>query len=126
MNTFNAIGNTTKDAELRYTPSGKAVANFGLAINKKYGEKETTLFLNCVVWGKLAELQIAKGTRIGITGELEPKEWTDREGKKHSSIEVRVEKIDFLSAKKESSESGNPQVSQDDEDIQIPGEEEMF
>jgi single-strand DNA-binding protein len=107
------IANTTRDVDLKYTPSGTAVANFSIASNRKYtanGEtKEDVSYFDCVVWGKLAELcaeYVKKGDRVGIEGRLQQRRW-ETDGKKSSKVEIVVENIQFLSNKGNSQSSDN-------------------
>src|SRR4030043_220877 len=91
------IGNLTKDVELRYIPTGTPVANFGIATNKKYGEKEEVFFGDCVAWGKLAETcskYLSKGSKVLLEGRLVTESWTS-EGKKQSKVKIVAEVIRF-------------------------------
>lgn len=120
------IANTTRDVELKSTPSGASVANFSIASNRKYkaGDetKEEVSYFDCVAWGKLAELcekYVKKGDRVGIEGRLQQRRW-ETDGKKSSKVEIVVENIQFLSNKNKSqvgdnSSSGDNPFS--DEDI---------
>lgn len=99
------IANTTRDVELKITPSGASVANFSIASNRKYkaGDetKEEVSYFDCVVWGKLAELcekYVKKGDKVGIEGRLQQRRW-EADGKKASKVEIVVENVQFLSNK---------------------------
>lgn len=99
MNQLNAIGNIGKDCEIRYTPSGHAVANFTLALTSGYGEKAVTSWLNCQLWGERAEKltnMLTKGTRIGVTGELTNRPYTSKDGAQKYSLELRVSDVTLL------------------------------
>lgn len=103
LNKVFLIGRLTRDPELRYTIGGKAVATFGLAVNREYiskGErKEDTCFLNLVVWGKQAEIcaeYLKKGNLIFVEGRLQYRSWETEDSEKRSIIEVRAERIQFL------------------------------
>ena len=97
------IGNLTKDPELRYTPSGTAVANLRLAVNSSYkaqdgSRKEETCFVTIVVWSKQAELcnqYLKKGRSIFVEGRLIYRQW-EAEGKTRSTMEVRADRVQFL------------------------------
>jgi len=99
------IGNLTKDPELRYTPNGTAVANFRLAVNRKFkdrsGEfKEDTCFVTVTAWDKQAETcnqYLQKGRQVFVEGILQSRSWDTPDGKKRSTIDVRAERIQFLS-----------------------------
>jgi len=94
-NNITLVGNLTKDPELRFTANGRAVASFGIAVGRRYqvnGEwKEQTSFFNVSVWGDLGEnaaASLSKGNRIVVTGRLEQREYTTREGDKRTAIDV--------------------------------------
>jgi len=96
MNSVNLIGNLTRDPELRYTSSGKAVCNLSIAVQDNYN-KDKAHFLNCTAWGKTGEVidkYFSKGTKIGITGRLSQDTW-EKEGKNYSAIKVIIESFDF-------------------------------
>lgn len=99
------IGNLTKDVELRYTPQGTAVANLRLAVNRKFKDKnqelkEEVCFITAVAWDKQAETcnqYLHKGSPIFVEGRLQSRSWEDSAGQKRNVIEVRAERIQFLS-----------------------------
>ncbi len=99
------IGNLTKDPELRYTPHGTAVANIRIAVNRKFkdrsGElKEDTCFVTVTAWDKQAEIcnqYLKKGRQIFVEGILQSRSWDAPDGQKRSTIDVRAERIQFLS-----------------------------
>lgn len=102
MNTLNAIGNLGKDADIRYTPNGDAVAQFSFALTSGYGDKQITSWLNCNIWGKRAETlapMLLKGTKIGITGELTNRPYKAKDGTEKYSLEVRINDVTLLGAK---------------------------
>src|SRR5213082_2065006 len=90
------VGNLGKDPEVRYTPSGQAVANFTIATNENWTDKqgqkqERTEWHRIVVWGKPAELcgeYLSKGRQVYIEGRLQTREWTNKEGAKQFTTEV--------------------------------------
>ena len=105
MNKIELTGRITKEIELRYTQSNKAVGNFSLAVNRKFknqnGEYEAD-FINCIVFDKLAETikeYVKKGDLIGVCGRLQVRNYTDKDGNKKYITEVVVEEIDFLQSK---------------------------
>ena len=80
-NTVTIAGNLTRDPEIRFTPNGQATANFGIAVNRTWTDrqsqerKESTSFFDVVAWGGLAEnaaTSLAKGTRVVVTGQARP------------------------------------------------------
>ena len=104
LNKVFLIGNLTRPPELRYTPSGTAVADVRLAVNRSYttqsGEKrEDTCFLTVVVWGKQAEScgeYLDKGSPILVEGRLQTREWEGKDGQKRTVIEVVAERVQFM------------------------------
>ncbi|WP_438616750.1 single-stranded DNA-binding protein [Myxococcus llanfairpwllgwyngyllgogerychwyrndrobwllllantysiliogogogochensis] len=104
LNKVMLIGNLGADPELRATPGGKAVANMRLATTDtwtdKAGEKrERTEWHRIVVWGKLAELchqHLTKGRQVFVEGQLQTREWTDKENRKNFTTEVIATQVTFL------------------------------
>ena len=107
MASFNRVilaGNLTRDPELSYLPNGTAICKFGLAANRKYrdrdgNQKEDVCFVDLSAFGKQAELinqYMAKGRQILIEGRLNFRQWTDKEGKNKSKLDVVVENFTFL------------------------------
>jgi single-strand DNA-binding protein len=99
------IGNLTKDPDLKYTPQGTAVCNFRIAVNSKVksgGEmKDEALFISVVVFGKQAESAgqyLAKGRQVLVEGRLQERSW-EKDGQKHSRMEVVANSVRFLSRK---------------------------
>jgi single-strand DNA-binding protein len=124
------IGNLTKDPELRYTPQGTAVASFRIAVNskiKQQGElKDETLFIGVVVFGKQAESAgqyLSKGRSVLVEGRLQERSW-EKDGQKHSRMEVVASSVRFLSKKTGAAETGDSSLRAVDsaEDIAPPEE----
>lgn len=99
------IGNLTRDVEVRYLANGTAVSDVSLAVNESYkgkdGQKvDSTVFVECTLWGKTAELAgqyLAKGKPVMFEGRLKLDQWDDKEtGKKRSKLGVIVESMQFL------------------------------
>lgn len=98
------VGRLGQNPEVRYTPSGAAVANFSVATNETWTDKngqkqERTEWHRIVVWGKLAELcqqYLAKGRQCYVEGRLQTREWTDKDGQKKYSTEVQAQTVQFL------------------------------
>ena len=98
------IGNLGADPEVRFTPSGQAVANFRIATSENWTDKqgqkqERTEWHRIVVWGKTAEHcgeYLAKGRQVYVEGRLQTREWTDKEGKKNYTTEVVATAVTFL------------------------------
>lgn len=102
MNAWNFVGNLGKDAETRYLQSGDPVVSFSVGVKSGYGEKATTTWARCAMFGKRAESvsqYLTKGQLVGISGEVTLREWNDKEGQKRSSLEVRVNDLTLLGKK---------------------------
>lgn len=105
LNKVMLIGNLTRDPELRYTTSGAAVCELGLAVNRKYvmnnQEKEETTFIDIIVWNKQAEScskYLQKGKSVFIEGRLKLDNWETKDGEKRSKMRVVAERVQFLSS----------------------------
>jgi len=101
-NNVTVVGNVTRDPELRFTPSGQAKANFGIAVNRRWQNRQTqeweeaTSFFNVVCWGDMGENvgeSIQKGARILVTGRLEQRSWESPDGEKKSSVDIIADEI---------------------------------
>ncbi|GFO53528.1 single-stranded DNA-binding protein [Geomonas sp. Red276] len=119
LNKVMLIGNLGKDPEVRYTPSGTAVASFSLAtsdrIKNKSGEwEEKTEWHNITLWGRTAEIAgeyLSKGKTIYIEGRLQTRKWQDRDGKDRYTTEIVGEKMQMLSGKGEGGQGGGQRSS---------------
>ena len=108
------IGNLGRDPEMRYTPGNVAVCNFTVATNDRWKDKsgqmqERTEWHRIVVWGRQAEIAkeyLAKGRSVYIEGSLQTREWTDKEGGKRTTTEVRAERVQFLGGRGEGAPRG--------------------
>jgi single-strand DNA-binding protein len=105
LNKVMLIGNLTRDPQVRFTPNGQAVANFGLATSRTWmpkdgGEKqEKPTFHNIVAWGKLAEIcqkYAHKGDKMYVEGRIESRDWKDKEDKPRTTVEIVAENLMFL------------------------------
>jgi single-strand DNA-binding protein len=102
------MGNLTRDVEMRHTSGNNAVAQIGLAVNRRYttgdGEKrEETTFVDCEAWGKTAETMakyLAKGRPVFIEGRLKLDQW-EKDGQKFSKLRVVIENFQFIGGKPE-------------------------
>lgn len=100
------IGNLTRDPEVRYTPKGTSVCNFGIAVNRKYKQgddvKEEVMFINVAVFGKQADTcgqYLNKGSSVLVEGRLQERRWETEDGQKRSKYEVVAQTVRFLSRK---------------------------
>ena len=99
MNKVILIGRLTRDPELRFTPSGKAVATFSIAVNRPYSKEKEADFFNVVVWGKSAENcanYLAKGRLVGLDGRLQSRSYETQTGEKRYVTEVIADQVEFL------------------------------
>ena len=107
MNTVIMIGRLTKDPELRYIPnSGKAVANFDIAVDRPFSKEKETDFFKVQVWGKMAENcanYLAKGSQAGIRGRIQNRSY-EVNGQKRYATEIIAEEVQFLGTKGEKKE----------------------
>ncbi len=101
-NNVDLTGNATRDPELRFTPSGQPVATFGLAVNRRWQNRQTqqweeaVSYFDIVCWGQLAENvaeSITKGTRLMVTGRLDQRTWETQEGDKRSKVEIVADEV---------------------------------
>ena len=108
LNSVTLMGRLTRDPELKHTQSGTAVVSFTLAVDRDFksadGTKETD-FIDCVAWRNTAEFvskYFSKGKMAVVSGRLQIRDWTDKEGGKRRSAEVVVDNIYFGESKKTS------------------------
>ena len=104
MNKWIGMGRLTRDPEVRYSQSGSAVANFSVAIDRRYKrDGETTAdFFNCTAFGKTGEFvekYLRKGLKVVIEGELQNNNYEDKNGTKHYSVQIIVNQIEFAESK---------------------------
>jgi single-strand DNA-binding protein len=104
LNKVMIIGNLGRDPEMRYTPSGKPVTSFSVAVSRSWvkpeGERtETTDWFNVVAWGRLAEIcsqYLTKGSLVYVEGRLETRSWEADNGQKHYRTEVVASDVNIL------------------------------
>ncbi len=106
INKVMITGNLTRDPELRQTPAGTQVLNFGVAVNDRRKNQQTgewedyPNFVDCVVFGNRAEPLsrfLGKGSKVAVEGKLRYSAWEDKEGKRRSKLEVVVDDVDMMS-----------------------------
>jgi len=133
LNLVALTGRIGKDPEVRYTGGGTAVANTRMAVTRrrkgKDGERQDDItWVTLVFWDKLAELvsnYVAKGSQIAVRGELQVRQWDDKQGQKRESTEVRVHDLTLLGGRGTSSqatvkEGGMAPAMDDFQDDDIP------
>lgn len=118
LNNVVLIGRLARDPEMRYTPQGKPVGGFVLAVDRPFpnqqGEREAD-FLDVVVWGKLAETcanHLSKGRLVAVSGRIQTSSYQDKAGNRRKAVEVVAETVRFLD---------RPQAAQPEEEV---GDEE--
>lgn len=105
MNKVILAGRLTKDPEIRYTQTGKAVASFTLAVNRRFSkdkENKTADFIPIVIWDKLAEVcgnYLNKGSQVLIEGRIQIRNYDGKDGKKHYITEVIAQELEFMGSK---------------------------
>lgn len=107
LNRIILIGRLTKDPELKYTPSGKAVCTFTLAVDRRF--EKATDFVNIIVWNKMGETcanYLSKGKLAAVDGELHLRSYETKDGRKATATEVIADQVRFLSPK--TAENGRP------------------
>lgn len=112
LNRVVLVGRLTRDPDLRYTPSGVAVANFNIAVNRPFsnqqGEREAD-FINCVAWRRQAENLanfMKKGSLIGVDGRIQTRRYEGQDGKMVYVTEVVADSVQFLEPRSSSQERG--------------------
>ena len=123
MNNLNATGRIGQDAKLSYTANKDAILNFSLPLTAGYGDKATTTWLNCNLWGKRAEIlapMLLKGTQIGITGEISQRSYKAKDGTEKTSLECRVSDVTLLGSKSDKPSKKLDVVDSFDDSESIP------
>ena len=132
MNSWSFTGNLGRDAEQRYTQSGDSVVSFSVGVKAGFGDKATTTWANCSMFGKRGESvapYLKKGALVGISGELNNRVYQDKEGQKRYSLDVRVSDLTLLGGKQSGDSApsqpqrnaqGAPRTSIENMDDEIP------
>ena len=119
LNKVMIIGNLGRSPEMRYTPSGRAVASFSVAtsrswVNAEGVRREETEWFNVVAWGNLAEIckqHLTKGQQVYVEGRLQTRGWEDQSGKKHYRTELVANEMIILGERKSAEASEETQKS---------------
>ena len=107
MNVIALMGRLTRDPEVKFGQSGKAYGRFSIAVNRQY-QKDEVDFINCVAFGKTAELigeYFRKGQQIGVVGRLQMNQYETANGEKRTTYDVIVDSFDFVGNKNDNQES---------------------
>lgn len=118
MNQVILIGRLCADPDLRVTNNGTAVANFTLAVDRRFSKEKQADFINIVVWKAQAEncaKYIAKGSQVAVEGRLQVRKYQDKEGNNRTATEVIANSVQFLDTR-------TRQVSEDSFDDSVIGE----
>jgi single-strand DNA-binding protein len=123
LNKVMIIGHLGKDPEMRYTPSGRPVTTFNVATSRSWntsdGERRTeTEWFNVVAWGSLAEIcnqYLTKGRQVYVDGRLQSRNWEDKDGNKHSSVEIVANEMIMLGSRADSEDPTGDDDSNEDE-----------
>lgn len=102
LNHITVMGRLTRDPELKTTPNGISVTSFNLAVDRDF-EKGKTDFIDCIAWRNTAEFicrNLTKGRMAIISGRLQVRDWTDKEGKTRKAVEVIADNVFFGDSKK--------------------------
>ncbi len=112
LNRIDIMGRLTKDPELRRTNSGKPVTSFTLAVDRDFAKGEVD-FIDCVAWNNTAEFvgsYFEKGRMAIVSGRLQFREWTDKNGNKRRNAEVIADNVYFGDSKKDAAPSGESKL----------------
>lgn len=134
LNKVQIIGHLGKEPEMRYTPSGKPVTTFTVAVSRSWntvdGERHNeTEWFNVVAWGNLAEIckqYLTKGQQVYIEGRLQTRRWEDKEGGKHNSVEVVANEMMMLGERREHNDRTQPAPDATSEENNMETNEDEF
>ncbi len=119
MNIFTCTTRCYKDAEQRYTPGGDSIVTFKGAVDAGFGNSKTTSWIKFTMWGKRGESvlpYLKDKTQVCVSGELANREYTDKEGQKRYSLEVRVNELTLIGSKPDSGNRPQSESSGDQSD----------
>lgn len=117
------LGNLGRDPEMNYTPDGTAVTKFSIAVSKKVKDAEETTWFNCVAWRGLAEMlskHLRKGQMVFVQGDLNVRQYTTKDGRSGTSLDVTVDKFQFAGSAKREDNALTPQSDDVLEDLDHP------
>ena len=127
LNRVTLVGRLTKDAELRRTGSGKAVASFTLAVNRNFktGDGQEADFINIVAWGKVAENTAnycSKGSLVSVDGRLQTRNYENNQGQKVFVTEVVADSVQFLDTRTSNIQSADSPKQDNKQGVYVPNE----
>ena len=128
LNKVQIIGHLGKEPEMRYTPSGKPVTTFTVAVSRSWntldGERHNeTEWFNVVAWGNLAEIckqYLTKGQQVYIEGRVQTRRWEDNEGVKHTSFEIVASEMMILGDRREGAQTNHTNEVVSPEEDEFP------
>lgn len=120
MNKIILVGNIVRDIEIKYMPSGSALATTGIATNRKFKKQdgsqgEEVMFVDLTFFGRGAEIAnqyLTKGSKVAIEGSLKINSWTDQSGQKRSKHSVKVDNMEMVGTKQDSGQKPSVKVEQ--------------
>ena len=119
LNQCNFIGRVGQDPEVKYIPSGLAVADFSIAVGFKTKTEEKTEWVKIVAWDKLAELvgkYVKKGRQVFVSGRMQTDQWEDKEGVKRYTTKINANTVQFLGSREDT-----PAGWQEEKDRKVGG-----
>lgn len=134
LNKVMIIGHLGRDPEMRYTPSGRPVTTFTVATSRSWntvdGERhQETEWFNVVAWGNLAEIckqYLTKGQQVYVEGRLQTRHWEDKEGVKHSSVEIVSNEMMMLGDRRDSGNNEKHAAEATEESEPTAADEDEF
>jgi single-strand DNA-binding protein len=132
LNRATLLGRLTRDPEVKTTPTGKTVANMGIATGRVWkdaagNKQEKTDFHNCVLWGRIGEIAgqyLSKGRKVYVEGRIETRDWVGQDGVKKYRTEIIVDNLIMLDGPRQASPGGLRPVNSDMgsmDDSSLPG-----
>lgn len=115
LNSITPGGNIGNDMEVRYTPSGKAIGSFSLAVTNGYGDNKRVMWITCLVFGERAEKlapHIRKGGKIVVSGRLDVRQYDRNDGTKGTAVEVAVNEFEFMNVNQQGQQQKAPPPQQ--------------
>ena len=134
LNKVMIIGHLGRDPEMRYTPSGRPVTTYTVAVSRSWntadGERRSeTEWFNIVAWGNLAEICkqfLHKGQQVFVEGRLQTRRWEDKEGQKHTNVEVVASEMMMLGERRDEAKASQESETEEETEPAIDDDEFPF
>lgn len=134
LNKVQIIGHLGRDPEMRYTPSGKPITTFTVAVSRTWnttdGERHNeTEWFNIVAFGSLAETckqYLNKGRQVYVDGRLQTRRWDDKEGVKHTNVEIVANEMIMLGDRRDHNQPGHTPSESEPQETDVPTQEDEF